>query len=634
MIRTLIAVALTSVGVSTLPAALADESSPKTSRPPGALLGEYCFDCHGEETQKGDLHLEDLFAQRPLVRNAETWKNVLLRLTNREMPPKRKAQPSDDERRSLIEWLDREVVRFDYTKLRDPGYEPLRRLTHHEYENTVRDLFGVEVSVAGRFPADLSATSGFDNSANSLFLQVPLLEKYLGVAEYVVGRALPGRPETEPEKRARERIFVAVPDEDTPAEEAVGKILEAFLPRAYRRSVKPREIDEYLAIFRQATRSGQADLGFEAAVRKTLEAVLVSPYFLFRIEFRRDTDEPHRVDDFEFASRLSYFLWSSMPDRELFDEAVGRRLHDPEVLRRQVRRMLADPRSAELGRHFASQWLGFDNVGTRVRPDPIDVPFMTDSLMLAMREESALFFWHLLGENRPISELVDADYSFLNEELARHYRIPGVKGSEMRLVAMKDPNRGGIFGHGGLLMVTARPVQRGTWILSDVLGTPPPPPPPDAGELSREIRRKRNLTPRQKLELHRKNPVCASCHDQIDPLGFSLENFDRFGRWRTKDDGRPIDAKGRLPNWTEFTGPAGLKRVIVQQRLDDLARQVTRKMLSYGLGRQLEYYDEAAVLKILDALEDDEYRFGTLVSGIVSSYPFQFRKERSPSGPP
>ena len=595
------------------------------------LLREFCFRCHGKKMQKGDLDLERAVGERPLVRNLHIWTNVLERLKNKEMPPEEKKQPGEEERRKLIHGLDRAVLHFDYSKLKDPGYEPVRRLTHSEYEATMRDLFGVSLRLTDRFPTDLSGTSGFDNSANTLFFQTTLLERYIGAAERMIEKAIPSRAVTRVHEKSRAMIFLALPDEQTTEEKAAGRILERFLLRAYRRPPASGEVDEILEMFRHARGNGEP---FEEAVKHALKVVLISPSFLLRIEEKRDTDQAYRVNDWELASRLSYFLWASMPDDELFELARKKRLRDAGVLTRQVRRMIADSRFRTLGSTFAAQWLGFDDLGTRVRLDPIDNPWCTDSLMQAMKDESALFFESLIREDRPISQLIDADYTYLNEELARHYSIDGIEGESMRRASLSNRNRGGIFGQGSLLAVTSfphrtSPVVRGKWILSDVLGTPPPPPPPDAGELARDIRRKRSLTVRQKLEIHRENPRCSGCHSKIDPLGFSLENFDLFGRWREKYRGRPIDARGRLPDGTEFTGPVGLKKIIVEQRIGDLARQVTRKMLSYALGRQLEYYDETAVRKIVRVLEQNDYGFQTLIDEIVRSYPFQYKKNRA-----
>jgi hypothetical protein len=324
-----------------------------------------------------------------------------------------------------------------------------------------------------------------------------------------------------------------------------------------------------------------------------------------------------------------------MPDDRLFELAAAHELSDREVLAGEVQRMIADAKADTLGTRFIAQWLGSQHLGTRVRLDPIDNPWCTNSLMAAMRSETAMFFCSLVRENRPITELVDAEYTYLNEELAKLYRISGVSGAEMRRVNVDPRRRGGIFGHGSLLAVTSfpgrtSPVVRGKWILADVLGTPPPPPPPNVSEFSEEIEDDDRLSFREKLELHRQKPNCYACHSQMDPLGFGLEQFDWFGRYRTRRGRQPIDATGQLPDGAQFTGLAGLKQVIVEQKRDDLVRQLTQKMLSYALGRQLEYYDEPAVRKIIVELSEDQNRMQTLVREIVMSFPFRYKQSREP----
>ena len=355
---------------------------------------------------------------------------------------------------------------------------------------------------------------------------------------------------------------------------------------------------------------------------------LVSPAFLMKSERAKETDEPYRVDQYELASRLSYFIWASMPDEELFRLASEKRLASQEVLEKQVTRMLVAPKSNTLGNVFAAQWLGFDALGVRVRLDPIDNPWCTDTLMGAMKKESAMGFTSLIRENKPLTELIQSKTTYVNEELAKFYKMKGVKGDHMRRVVHTDKRRYGLFGQASVLAVTSTPhrtspIRRGEWILDSLLGTPPPPPPSDAGELDEGIEENRKLTFRQKLEMHSKDPRCNSCHREMDPLGFSLENYDWFGRWRTKSRGRSIDSKG-----TEFDGPIGLRDVLTGEKMDDLARQVTRKMLSYALGRQLEYYDEPAIQKILVVFKKDNYRMQTLLREVCASYPFNFRKNR------
>ena len=621
------------------------------------LFEQFCFQCHGPQTQQAQINLAKLVTEQPLVRNRDVWARVIEALKIRKMPPEGLPQPSDAQRRQLLDTLDQSINHFDYSAVDDPGFEPLRRLTHKQYDNTIRDLFGVDLKPAERFPSELTGASGFDNSANTLFLQPALMERYIAVAERVVDLALPADPASAEHRRAHELIFVAKPGAAISEGQAAENVLRRFLLRAYRRPPADGELERSLDQYRRARRNGQA---FEDAVKHVLQAVLISPKFLLRIEAGSGGDQSFRISDWELASRLSYFLWATMPDDELFELAARNELHKTETLVRQVERMLGDPRADTLGNVFAAQWLGFRHLGTRIRLDPIDNPWCTDTLMSAMRAESAMFFMSLLRDNQPIARLIDATYTFVNEELATTlYGMEGVQGSHMRRVALDDPNRGGIFGQGSIMALTSNyketsPVKRGNYILETVLGTPPPPPPPNAGILDEEVQNQKGLSFREKLELHSRNETCRVCHSKIDPLGFSLENFDYFGRWRDsyrfrikvdnpedadvvreeeklyfKNVVKKIDAAGALPDGTPFTGPAGLKRAILEKRYDDLVRQVVSKMLAYALGRQLEYYDEPAVRKIMATLKDDDDRFQTLLLAVVTSYPFQYKKAPS-----
>ena len=628
------------------------------------LFAQFCFQCHGSTTQTAGINLAALVTQHPLVRNRETWERVIAALELGRMPPRGALQPSETDRRRLQASLTRAVHEFDYGTVDDPGFERMRRLTHEEYDNTVRDLFGVDLNPTSRFPDELSGASGFVNSANTLFLQPTLMERYIAVAERIVEIALPARAAatTEVNLRTRELIFVATPGSGASETEAVGRVLRRFLTRAHRRPPSDDEVARAVGQYRQARGS---ELEHEAAIKQVLQAILISPKFLFRVEAGSDTADPFPVTDWELATRLSYFLWASMPDDELFELAARGVLREPDVLAGQVGRMLADPKANTLGDVFAAQWLGFEHVGTRIWLDPIDNPWCTATLMTAMRDETSLFFMSLLRDNQPVRELIDADYTYVNEELATTlYGMDGIRGDHMRRVELDDPNRGGILGHPSVLALTSNykdtsPVKRGNYVLDIVLGTPPPPPPPNAGVLSEEVADMRGLSFREKLEMHSTNETCRVCHSQIDPIGFSLENFDYFGRWRDtydfrqrvqdpeeadevvqvdtetspepltvyfKNTSRPIDAGGALPDGPTFVGPAGLKTTLLDTRHDDLVRQTVSKMLAYALGRQLEYYDESAVREIIARLEADDYRFQTLLQAVVESYPFRYKK--------
>ena len=586
------------------------------------LLKTYCFECHGNEGASGELNLEKLLAESPIVTNRDKWVNVIEQSKNHVMPPEDGDQPSLEERTRLVAVLHNAIYNFDYSDIRDPGFEAARRLTHQEYSNTVRDLFGLRVSVTSRFPSDLSGTSGFDNSANTLFIQPLLMERYLSVAELVVDTAA-ATEGNEVWTSILHSNLASHPDKTS-------EIFGRFLRRAYRRPPTVPEIERSVSQVGAALNRG---VDYDSALKAALQAVLITPQFLLITETSGEGLAEFPVDQWELASRLSYFLWASMPDDELLALAEANRLRDPDVLSRQVLRMIQDSRADTLGSIFAAQWLGSQHLGTRMRLDPIDNPWCTETLMAAMRDETAMFFCSLVRENQSITKLIDADYTYLNEELARLYKIKGVSGDSMQRVRIDPERRGGIFGQGSLLAVTSfpgrtSPVVRGKWILSEVLGTPPPPPPPNVSELPEDIEENRRLTFREKLELHRRKPNCAACHSQIDPLGFSLEHYDWFGRYREGGRRRKIDASGQLPNGTKFVGLPGLKEVIVQERRDDLVRQVTQKMLTYALGRQLEYYDEPAIRAITSTVAKDGYRFQTLINHIVQSYPFQYKRRR------
>jgi hypothetical protein len=383
-----------------------------------------------------------------------------------------------------------------------------------------------------------------------------------------------------------------------------------------------------LAFYRDGRESGAFDAGIERALRR----LLVSPEFLFRVE--RDPagaipGQPYRIGDLELASRLSFFLWSSIPDEELLNLAERGRLSDAQVLTQQVRRMLADERAAAFVTSFAGQWLFLRNLQATVPVQSV-FPDFDDTLRQAFRTETELFFDSIVREDRSAFDLLRADYTFLNERLARHYGVPNVKGSHFRRVTLaKDSVRAGLLGHGSILTVTSypdrtSPVVRGKWILENLLGTPPPPPIPNVGDLKPTSRDGAVLSMRQRMEQHRANPVCASCHSMMDPLGLSLENFDAVGRWRTLGESAArIDASGVLPDGTRFDGPAGLRNSLLQS--DRFVPTVTEKLLTYALGRGVEHSDAPAVRAIVRDARRDDYRFSSLIIGVVRSAPFGMR---------
>jgi hypothetical protein len=380
-------------------------------------------------------------------------------------------------------------------------------------------------------------------------------------------------------------------------------------------------------------RAGRAIGGFDEGIEHALRRLLVSPEFLFRVERDPRDATPgsnYRITDVELASRLSFFLWSSIPDEALLGLAERRQLGAPGTLAAQVRRMLADPRADAFITNFAGQWLFLRNLDAVVPVQSI-FPDFDDTLRQAFRRETELFFASIVREDRSALDLLRADYTFLNDRLARHYGIPNVQGSHFRRVALGgDSPRGGLLGQGAILTVTSypdrtSPVVRGKWILENLLGTPPPPPLPNVGELRPKDESGAVLSMRERMEQHRRNPVCASCHSMMDPLGLSLENFDAVGKWRTLgESSAPIDASGRLPSGREFAGPEGLREALLGS--DRFVATLAEKMMTYALGRGLEHYDQPAVRAILRDAARDEYRLASIITGIVQSTPFTMRR--------
>ncbi|MDE0107055.1 MAG: DUF1592 domain-containing protein [Bryobacterales bacterium] len=408
----------------------------------------------------------------------------------------------------------------------------------------------------------------------------------------------------------------------------VRDIVANLARRAYRRPVSDSEIADLLQFVEIAKGEG---MGVEEGMRLALQAMLVSPNFLFRVEVDPDPTDPaaaHRISDIELASRLSYFLWSSMPDDELLAVAEDGTLSDPDVLEEQVERMLADEKAVALGENFAGQWLQIRNLHS-VTPDPDKFPAWNSALRDDMMAETVLFFNHMLRENRPLGDFLDADFTFVNDRLAQLYGIDGVSGPEFRQVALPSDERGGILGHASVLTVTSYPSRtsptiRGKYLLENILGAPPPPPPPDVPALE-EAAVASAASLREQMEQHRSNAVCASCHARMDALGFALETYDGIGRWRTKDGDMPVDASGVLPNGKALSGPAEL-RAVLKEDLPDFARTVTEKSLTYALGRGLERFDRITVNRILDRVEATGYGFRDLVHEVIRSPAFQMRR--------
>jgi len=445
------------------------------------------------------------------------------------------------------------------------------------------------------------------------------------VTKLIIGG--PYQPTGRGDTPSRRTIFVCNPAQPAQEPACARTILTSLAHRAFRRPVTSADVQPLYAFYEKA----RAVSDFESGIQAAIEAMLVSPEFLFRIE--RDaapsaSGAVHAVSDVELASRLSFFLWSTIPDAELLDAAEHGKLRDPATLERQVRRMLDDPRADALVSNFAGQWLQLRNVDT-VKPDPVIFPF-DEALRQAFVTETNLFVSSIFREDRSLLDLVSADYTFVNQRLAEHYGIPRVYGSQFRRVTLTDPNRFGLLGQGSVLTVTSYPnrtsvVQRGKWVLETLLGTPPPPPPPEIPEL-KAVANGKALSMREQMQVHRSNAICAACHQRMDPIGFALENYDGVGRWRAEDAGKPIDASGTLPDGTSFQGPAGLRQLLLTKYRDDFLRTATDKLLTYALGRGVEYYDYPIIRSIVRDAARDNYRVSSWVLAVVKSAPFQMRR--------
>ena len=585
------------------------------------FVKNYCTECHGDKVRKGGVTFRSSLKNPGASDFRKQWKLSAANLKSHDMPPEdAKKQPTAEEIRVFADW----VAEMKHLSPKDPGSFVLRRLNKVEYGNTLHDLLGSDPRLARELPDEVFG-AGYLNTLSPL-----LMEQYLTIANEVLNSVWPPGIPLPPE--LQKRLFGGV--QPPRLSGGPGELRAAFsaLARvAYRRPPTNEELDVLAGVFDLAKQAGRPE---EACLRLVLKAVLVSPQFLFITPENGAGPENGIIplDDFQLAARLSYLLWSTQPDAELSALADAGKLRDPAVLDRQVRRLLAHPRARALFDGFGAQWLGVEKLATKTF-DAAKFPQMDAGLRTAMYDEARLLFESIVRENASLVRFVDCDYTFLNGPLAAVYGLEGeIKGSEMRRVLLRNPNRGGILGMPGILATTSfpnrtSPVNRGVWVLEQLLGEHVPPPPPNVPTLEKQDKTKiANLTLRQRTELHRTNAVCMSCHKVLDPIGFGLENFDAIGRWREQDDsGGPIDAAGELPGAKRFSSPKELK-TIVAERADDFSRNLVEKMLAYALGRQLEGYDEIVVDRLSEAVAKDGYRMQTLITQLVSSYPFTHRR--------
>jgi mono/diheme cytochrome c family protein len=577
------------------------------------FINTYCIACHqNRRPTRAGVNFSPTLKAPGHAAFTEQWKKAAARVKAHDMPPKGAPQPNDADRQMFAEWM----AKLKYLSQKDPGPFIIRRLTKTEYGNTLRDLFGVDPSIADGLPEEVSG-EGYLNSLSAL-----QLEQYLKIADKVLGSA---------PSAIQKRLFGKPPVAGKDSREAARNVARSLATKAYRRPPTPAELDKLLEAFDMGRRSS---LAYQQSLHLMVKAILVSPQFLFITPVGEAALSSGIVplDDYQLASRLSYLLWATMPDDELMALAEKGALHQPAVLDAQVLRLLKDPRSRALFDGFGAQWLGVGGLKRQVF-DSAMYPQMTAQLRMAMYDEARLFFESIVRENKSILRFVDGDYTYLNGSLAPIYGLgKTITGPEMRRVKLSDGNRGGILGMPGVLAGTSfpnrtSPVKRGVWVLEQVLGDHVPAAPPNVPALDQQDQAAvTNLTVRERTELHRTNPVCANCHKILDPIGFGLENFDAIGQWRDRDsNGKPIDAAGELPGGERFSSPKDLKAIIAG-RTDALSRNLVEKLLAYALGRRLEGYDEIVVDDLTQKVAEDGYRMQTLIKGVVTSYPFTNRR--------
>jgi mono/diheme cytochrome c family protein len=581
-------------------------------------LTKYCYDCHTGEKAEGGVRVDFLGAGGKLEDHVELVDKILLVLKEQQMPPADAEQPDGAERVQAIEWIEQRLRQFDCGSASRPGRVTMRRLNRTEYNNTVRDLTGLDLKLANDFPSD-DVGNGFDNIGDVLSLPPILMEKYLAAAKQIADEVMKS-PD------ASKKVFPRQANDPKNIDEVVEVAranASSFAQRAFRRPLEAGETERLFNLMRVAWDSNATK---EEIMQTLITAILASPHFIYRVE----EDDPQDfvdgvrpLNDFELASRLSYFLWSSMPDDPLLELAKEGKLHTAEQLHAEVDRMLADPKAKALVENFAGQWLQLRDLES-MSPDPAKFASFDATLRRSMRRETELLFSSILDENRSILELLGADYTYVDERLAKHYGIDGVSGKEFKKVDLMGKRRG-VLMHGSILLLTSNPtrtspVKRGKWVLENLLAEPPPPPPPNVPELGAAGETLGTL--RQQMEQHRVNPNCAVCHVKMDAVGFGLENFDAIGAWRDADGREKIDPSGILPGGRTFSGPLDLVQILVEDKKAEFARCLSLKMLTYALGRGLGVADRCTVSSIVDNLAKDDYRFATLIKSIVTSPPF------------
>ncbi|MCB0688973.1 MAG: DUF1592 domain-containing protein [Saprospiraceae bacterium] len=609
------------------------------------IFRKHCTSCHNAADKKGGLDLDVFYYVPSVISRGDMFQHLVEMVENNEMPPAGKPPMSSQEKTDIINLIN--GILADALSMPDPGPNVVRRLSNREYSYTVKDLVGVDFNALEFFPKDGSGGEGFDNQGRSLYITPLIMERYYMAADSIVRQAQ-GNPHVWKQlvpKNYSPSVFRRLTNwvqgfwrtEDitwqkpqTRAEE----ILIPFATKTYRRFLSQEEKAELLDFFSKIYFSElwKENNGFNTAIATSLKRILVSPTFLYRTEINAPIHEPYAISNTELATRLSYFLWSSMPDDSLLKVSYYEDLHDPVVLNRETRRMLHDSKFSRFSESFAPQWLGVEETLIKPLADKKLFPEFTDTVREAMRTELVDYFSYVFSERKDLLELLNSDYSLLNEPLAKFYGISGVEGEEFRPVTVADQGRGGILGMGAVLTATSlpnrtSPVLRGKWVLEQVLGTPAPPPPPDVPQLE-EAKDPENdeLDLRRVLEKHRESPACAGCHNKMDPLGFVMENFDAVGRWRDAYRGSAnIDPTAVMEDGSKVDGPVQLREYLAGEK-EKFAKNFSRKLMSYALGRGISFLDTKVINDLSETLLQNDFDSEKLMLAMVNSYPFRYRR--------
>ena len=608
------------------------------------LMRKYCNQsCHNADDLKGGLNLEGYDFISRIQREGELFTRLIRLVENGEMPPENKLQMPQTEQDTLLKYIKKYLK--EALAIPNPGQIPPRRLSMREYAYAVQDLTGIRIEPRDYFPKDPSGGEGFDNFARVLYLNPLLMERYLEATEYIVEEAycnvghwkrmVPGYRESWSTafkvwwQGVRHDRDISLEAPLAAAEEQI----TAFATRAYRRIILPEEqqklLDFFLVVYQELPDIPQR---FDLSMQQVLKAVLLSPNFLIRQETDQPTEDPYLVSSFEIASRLSFFLWSSVPDDTLMEAAYRNDLVQPELLRLQVQRMLRSPKLKRLAESFASQWLEIDKLADPSHGVDQEIfPEYSPDLGHWMQQEAVDYFYYTLTGSKNLLELIDGRYTFLNEPLAKHYGIEGIAGEKMRKVPLDDPARGGVLGMGGVLTATSlphrtSPVLRGKWVLEKILGTPAKAPPPDVPELEDAKKTHDEMALRELLIIHRENPACQGCHQEMDDLGFALENYDAIGRWRNSYGMKlvDIDASGMLKSGEAFNGPVELKELL-RKKKDQFAKSFSQKMLGFALGRGIDFKDSKTVAALSETLLENNFDASLFLTEVVMSYPFRYK---------